>query len=175
MKAHLLLSLLATAAFAEVNPAISAAMDEFIAAKEISGAVTLVANEEKTLHLGANGFADLENKASMEADALFWITAGTGVGLLAAGTVTGVLALQREEDVQSFVIGPDGSAAQRQALSDQADALALSTDVLWISGAVAVTSAALLFLLRDAEQAPAVKAGVATDGRSARLELTGSF
>jgi CubicO group peptidase (beta-lactamase class C family) len=73
MKPILLLSLVASAAFAEVNPNISEAMDKAVAAKEISGAVTLVANDEKTLHLGANGFADLENKASMEADALFWI------------------------------------------------------------------------------------------------------
>jgi CubicO group peptidase (beta-lactamase class C family) len=73
MKPLLFLSLLATAAFAEVNPAISAAMDKMIAAKEISGAVTLVADAEKTIHLGANGFADLESKASMETDALFWI------------------------------------------------------------------------------------------------------
>lgn len=73
MKPLLLLSLLATAAFAEVDPAISAAMDKMIAAKEISGAVTLVADSDKTIHLGANGFADLESKASMEADALFWI------------------------------------------------------------------------------------------------------
>lgn len=73
MKPLLTLALLATAALAEVNPAISAAMDEAIAAKEIAGAVTLVADDEKTLHLGANGFADLERKASMEADALFWI------------------------------------------------------------------------------------------------------
>jgi CubicO group peptidase (beta-lactamase class C family) len=73
MKPLLLFSLFATAALAEVNPAISAAMDQAIAAKEIAGAVTLVGDAEKTLHLGANGFADLENKASMEADALFWI------------------------------------------------------------------------------------------------------
>ena len=73
MKPILFLSLLASATFAEVNPAISEAMDKAVAAKEISGAVTLVADDEKTIHLGANGFADLENKASMEADALFWI------------------------------------------------------------------------------------------------------
>jgi CubicO group peptidase (beta-lactamase class C family) len=73
MKPVLLLSALVTAAIAEVNPNISEAMDKAVAAKEISGAVTLVADDEKTIHLGANGFADLENKASMEADALFWI------------------------------------------------------------------------------------------------------
>ncbi|RYD66719.1 MAG: class A beta-lactamase-related serine hydrolase, partial [Verrucomicrobiaceae bacterium] len=73
MKPILFLSLLATAAFAEVNPHINEAMDRMIADKEISGAVTLVADDQKTIHLGANGFADLESKASMEADALFWI------------------------------------------------------------------------------------------------------
>lgn len=109
------------------------------------------------------------------ADAMFWITGGTGVALLAAAAVTGVLAVNREQDVQSFVIGPDGDVAERQALSDKADRLATTTDILWISGATAVTTAVLLYFLRDAEQRPAVQASVATNGRSASFTLAGTF
>jgi len=106
---------------------------------------------------------------------MFWITAGSGVALLTAGVVTGVLALNREEDAQAFVIGPDGDAAERQQLADKADALATATDVLWISGAATVTAAVFLYFLRDAEQKPAVEASLAADRRSATLQLRGSF
>lgn len=113
--------------------------------------------------------------AAGRADAAFWITGGAGVALLGASAVTGVLALQREADVQDFVTGPDGSTAERQGLIDQADTLSVVTDVLWISGAAAVTSAVLLYFLRDSERPPSVEARVSTDGRSARLDLMGTF
>jgi hypothetical protein len=44
---------------AQTIPAVSEAMDKAIAAKEIAGSVTLVAGPDETLHLAANGFADL--------------------------------------------------------------------------------------------------------------------
>jgi CubicO group peptidase (beta-lactamase class C family) len=68
---------IATPAFAQIHPPVSAAMEQALKDGQIAGAVTLVADAEKILHLGANGFADRENKASMEADALFWIASMT--------------------------------------------------------------------------------------------------
>jgi CubicO group peptidase (beta-lactamase class C family) len=57
-------------------PAVSAIADrlgEYIAAKEIAGAVTLVATPDRVLHLGATGNADLAAGEPMRTDAIFWI------------------------------------------------------------------------------------------------------
>lgn len=58
-------------------PAIGKAMEAAIESTEIAGAVTFVADKEKTLHLGTNGFSDLEKKTPMPADAIFWIASMT--------------------------------------------------------------------------------------------------
>lgn len=60
-----------------VHPAIREAMEGFVAAGEVSGAVTLVADEEKVLHLSADGFSDQAAGRRMETDALFWIASMT--------------------------------------------------------------------------------------------------
>ena len=62
---------------AQTIPAVSEAMDKAIAAKEIAGSVTLVAGPDETLHLAANGFADLEKKIPMKLDSIFWIASMT--------------------------------------------------------------------------------------------------
>jgi CubicO group peptidase (beta-lactamase class C family) len=74
-----LLSLLACLSIAKAQtvPAVSEAMDQAIAAKEIAGSVTLVASPDETLHLAANGFADLEKKIPMKQDSIFWIASMT--------------------------------------------------------------------------------------------------
>ena len=46
--------------------------DKHIAAKEIAGAVTLVATPDRVIHLGASGHAVLPD-AAMQTDAIFWI------------------------------------------------------------------------------------------------------
>jgi CubicO group peptidase (beta-lactamase class C family) len=76
MKPHFLatIALLSSAA---ANPAIHTAMDRAIAAKEVAGTVTLVADADRTLHLAAQGFADLETQSPMREDTLFWIASMT--------------------------------------------------------------------------------------------------
>jgi CubicO group peptidase (beta-lactamase class C family) len=76
MKPILLLACLSTL-HAQTNPAVIEAMDKAIAAKEIAGSVTLVADAETTLHLAANGFADLGEKIPMQDDSIFWIASMT--------------------------------------------------------------------------------------------------
>ena len=46
----------------ESSAAIRKAMEGFIAGHEISGAVTLVADQDKILHLNASGLADIERE-----------------------------------------------------------------------------------------------------------------
>lgn len=56
--------------------AISKALDPFLGS-EISGAVTLVAENDKVVHFDAQGFADQASERKMRADDLFWIASMT--------------------------------------------------------------------------------------------------
>lgn len=53
--------------------AISEQMRKYVAAKEIAGAVTLVATPDQILHLDGTGKADLSLGEEMQTDAIFWI------------------------------------------------------------------------------------------------------
>src|SRR2546427_5055264 len=57
-----------------------------IDARDVSGAVTLVARKGRIAHLEAHGAMDLESKKPMSKDALFWIASMskpvTGVAIL---------------------------------------------------------------------------------------------
>ena len=80
MKPAILLTCLAAAAFGQeppVIPAVETAMKKAIAAKEIAGSVTLVADAGEILHLAANGSSDLEKNTPMAEDAIFWIASMT--------------------------------------------------------------------------------------------------
>lgn len=56
---------------------VTARMQEFVEAREIAGAVTVVAGADGLLHLGVNGMADVDAKRPMAADAMFWIASMT--------------------------------------------------------------------------------------------------
>jgi CubicO group peptidase (beta-lactamase class C family) len=58
---------------AETLQDVSSAVQKFIDGKEVAGAVTLVADRAKILHLDAAGFADIANERRMQSDAIFWI------------------------------------------------------------------------------------------------------
>jgi tetratricopeptide (TPR) repeat protein len=114
------------------------------------------------------------------ADALFWVTLGGGVAMLGGAAVTGMLALDREDAVAQFVVGEDGSIADRKELIEEADRFALTSDLLIGGGATLVAAAALLFLLRDPEDEPdeesaSVRPLLTRDGRTALLLVHGSF
>lgn len=61
----------------EAAPPVVASLDArmagFVETGEVSGAVTLVADREKILHLSAVGLADLSTKTPMATDSVFWI------------------------------------------------------------------------------------------------------
>ncbi len=60
-----------------VIDAVSGRMKGFVGAKEIAGAVTLVADGETILHLAATGLADVEKNQPMATDSIFWIASMT--------------------------------------------------------------------------------------------------
>ena len=72
-------------------PRVSAAMQEAIARKEVAGVVTLVVNRERVLHVGMDGYADVDGKRPLTPDSLFWIASMTK-----PVTGTAILMLQDE-------------------------------------------------------------------------------
>jgi CubicO group peptidase (beta-lactamase class C family) len=60
-----------------VIDAVAGKMREAIAAKEIAGAVTLVADSTEILHFSADGFSNIEQGKAMTEDAIFWIASMT--------------------------------------------------------------------------------------------------
>ena len=113
------------------------------------------------------------------ADLAFWITGGAGLALLAGGATCGVLAIRRYDAVGEFVVGADGTLEDRKSVSDDANRFALLADGLFIASGLALTSAALLYLLRDAEetkpQAGALRFGLNVGERQAQFSLSGQF
>jgi CubicO group peptidase (beta-lactamase class C family) len=59
------------------NPAIRAAIQKYIDAQDISGAVTVVVTKDKVLALDTIGLADIAKKTPMEPDTLFWLASMT--------------------------------------------------------------------------------------------------
>ena len=89
-----------------------------------------------------------------KADALFWISAASGVAILTTGAVMGVLALARQDRVNTFVLGPDGTRGDRDRLLSEAETFAVVADVSLAVGAGVMIGSTLLFFLRDTEIEP---------------------
>jgi tetratricopeptide (TPR) repeat protein len=82
------------------------------------------------------------------ADGAFWTLASISLAALAAGSLSGVLALRREQDAREFVLGRDGDLSDRNRKADKADRLAVISDVSLAAGAVGGLTSILLYALR---------------------------
>lgn len=116
------------------------------------------------------------------ADWLFWTTATGSVLLAGSGVFAAVVASNKDDTVQQYVLGPDGGPARRDAIASNARAWALTADILFLSAGVAAATTALLYFLRDAEaegsetaRAPRLGVAVAAQGRGAVLTWSGSL
>lgn len=83
------------------------------------------------------------------ADGAFWTLATLSFAALAAGAVTGGLAVRAEHETQRFVLGRDGDLAQRHAKGETANRLALASDISVASGALGGLTSILLYALRS--------------------------
>ena len=98
--ASLVTLLFSSPLFAEAKiPAVSERMKEFIAKKEIAGAVTLVVSPDKILHLDATGKADLAADVPMRDDHIFWIASMTK-------PITGVCVMMLQDEGKLSVEDP---------------------------------------------------------------------
>ena len=76
---------------APANAEVTAAMQKFVDAHEISGAVTLIAHKGKVVHLSAVGLSDIDRNKPMKQNAIFSIASMTKPVV-----ATGVMILQDE-------------------------------------------------------------------------------
>lgn len=82
-------------------------------------------------------------------DDVIWTAAGTGVGLLLAGTLTGVWAVRKHDAVDTFVLGVDGTPEDRNTQAAQAARLSTAANLMLGAGGVALATALVMFLLDD--------------------------
>jgi CubicO group peptidase (beta-lactamase class C family) len=75
------------------------AMQEMIAKNEIAGAVTVVVNKDKVVHLESTGLADVAAKKPMTPDTLFWVASMTK-------PITGVAVLMLQDEGKLNVADP---------------------------------------------------------------------
>lgn len=80
-------------------PGIGAGMDDMIAKKEIAGAVTVVLDRTRTLHIESNGYADLATQRPITPDSLFWIASMTK-------PITGVAVMMLQDEGKLNVTDP---------------------------------------------------------------------
>ena len=73
----MLLPLLASCASPNKLPGIGTAMQTAVEARDLSGAVTVVATKDKILHCEATGLANFDKQEPMRPDSLFWIASMT--------------------------------------------------------------------------------------------------
>ena len=83
------------------------------------------------------------------ADGSFWTLATLSFAALAAGAVTGGLAIRSEHQTRHFVLGRDGTIAARNAKADLTDKLALVSDISVATGAIGGLTSILLYALRS--------------------------
>lgn len=130
-----------------------------------------VAEEDEPRWVNERGVVDLP----------FWVAAGASAALFVAGGAVGFVALDRESLAQDFVLGSDGTLAERDDIANQADSLAVTADVLLLGGAAAAITAALLYALRTRtverfpEHPQQAEPFVATDGSAAVVGVRGSL
>lgn len=124
----------------------------------------------------------VQPSAPGRADWLFWTTATGSVLLAGGGVFAAIVASNKDDAVQQYVLGPDGGPARRDAIASNARAWALTADILFLSAGVAAATTALLYFLRDAEPQSRETAGtprlglaVAAQGRGAVLTWSGSL
>ncbi len=106
------------------------------------------------------------------ADGAFWTVASLSFAALAAGAVTGALAVRADHEAQDFVLGKDGDEHDRQQKVRRADRLAVGSDVALSVGVVGGLTSILLFALRSR---PVLEPGMAMLQQGAVFTLRGDL
>ncbi len=104
-----------------------------------------------------------------------WVAGGAGAALIGASLVTGLMASSEAERLESECEGKICLDPSLESAHESASTLALTTDVLWVTGVVALGVGATLFVLDlpSSERSATVAAGCFSAGCG--LRASGSF
>ncbi|HTV17943.1 MAG TPA: tetratricopeptide repeat protein, partial [Polyangiaceae bacterium] len=104
-----------------------------------------------------------------------YVLGGTGAALLGTSLITGLMASSKAGKLDRECTEDDRCDLSLQSTKDSAETLALTTDVLWISGVIVAGAGVTLFILdaTDDESTTAVQAGCFVSGCG--LMASGSF
>lgn len=127
---------------------------------------------------GAPSTASAGTTSGGEASPVPWIVGGVGVAIVIAGAVTGGLALAAQGDLESTC--PDRACPAGYDFEGQASTgrtLAITTDVLLVTGAVAVGTGIVLLAVMGtgSSETPPATAGLACDGAGCAVAVRGRF
>ena len=106
-----------------------------------------------------------------------WIVVGVGGALVVASIITGVLALDARSSLASMCSADGACPPGYESTQSSGQALAITTDVLWISGALAVGTGVVLAILDMTSGSSADQAsigGVCT-GQGCVASISGRF
>jgi CubicO group peptidase (beta-lactamase class C family) len=103
-------------------PGVHEAVAPFLERKEAAGLVTVVVTPEKVVHVEAQGWADVERKAEMKADDVFWIASMTK-------PVTAVAVLMLADEGKLSVDDPASKYVPELGAMKNADGSPLATPI----------------------------------------------
>lgn len=115
------------------------------------------------------------------ADTPFWATLAAGAGLLAVGGALGGVALAKRNQAHDLIIRQEEDRTEQADVMDQADRLALSSDILLAAGLATEVGALLLYLLRvrtferEVEDEEGASARLSIGPNAATLLVEGRF
>jgi tetratricopeptide (TPR) repeat protein len=104
-----------------------------------------------------------------------WIMLGVGGGMLVGSIITGVMAKRKADDLEGDPLCIDGGARcapARKGDIDSLQALALTTDLLWIAGGVVAVTGTVFRLTGLLDKERQVPIAASFDSRGARLNYT---
>ncbi|MCB9592519.1 MAG: hypothetical protein H6719_07285 [Sandaracinaceae bacterium] len=104
-----------------------------------------------------------------------WILVGTGGLLVVGAVVTGLLALGERSTLDELCAAPDRCPEGFEDPRSRGEALAITTDVLWIGGAAVLASGVLWAIVDATSNDSSPRAGLACDGNGCVASLRGEL
>jgi hypothetical protein len=102
-----------------------------------------------------------------------WVFLGSGAGLILGSIASGVVALNAENRLARECSPNDVCDPSLSGTKKRAHAMAITTDVLWISGAVLASTGVVLLLTRPKRDQPSV--GLGCNGLLCGASVSGRF
>lgn len=136
-----------------------------------------VAPERSAVNTGATGASDADGRSGGGLGAVPWVVLGVGGALVVASVITGALALDARASLGNLCAADRSCPPGYESMQSSGQTLAITTDVLWITGGLAVGTGVVLAVLDATSGGSARRAsigGVCT-GEGCLASVSGRF